>query len=77
VRCENSCLIFSDDHPLLTSFSRELFASLYEELCALDERIQAIEQRIQRVFANNEQHKKIAAVEGVGPLTPTAIVAAV
>ena len=64
--------LFSEDHPLLTSFSRELFASLYEELCALDERVQAMEQRIQRVFANNEQCQKIAAVEGVGPLTATA-----
>src|SRR5207253_4971241 len=69
--------LFSEDHPLLTSFSRELFASLYEELCALDERVQAMEQRIQRVFANNEQCQKIAAVEGVGPLTATAMVAAV
>ncbi len=41
-------LIFSEDHPLLTSFSRELFASLYEELCTLDERIQAMEAKIQR-----------------------------
>lgn len=69
--------LFSEDHPLLTSFSRELFASLYEELCALDERIQAMEQRIQRVFANNEQCQKLAAIEGVGPLTATAMVAAV
>jgi transposase len=42
--------LFSEDHPLLTSFSRELFASLYEELCALDERIRDMEARIQRVF---------------------------
>lgn len=38
-------LIFSEDHPLLTAFSRELFTSLYEELCTLDERIQAWRQR--------------------------------
>jgi transposase len=31
--------LFSEEHPLLTAFSRELFASLYEELCALDQRI--------------------------------------
>jgi len=69
--------LFSEEHPLLTAFSRELFASLYEELCALDQRIQAMEERIQRVFQNNSQCKKIAAVEGVGPLTATAMVAAV
>jgi transposase len=65
--------LFSEDHPLLTSYSRDLFASLYEELCALDERIQAMEQRIQRVFANNEQCQKIAANEGVRPVTATAM----
>jgi transposase len=70
-------LIFSEDHPLLTSFSRELFASLYEELCTLDERIQAMEAKIQRVFSTNDRCQQIAAIEGVGPVTATAIVAAV
>jgi len=70
-------VLFSEEHPLLTFFSRELFASLYEELCTLDERIEAMEERIQRVFAGNERCQKIAAVEGVGPVTATAIVAAV
>jgi transposase len=69
--------LFAEDHPLLTAFSRELFASLYEELCAIDQRIQAMEERIQRVFRANEQCQKIAAVEGVGPLIATAMVAAV
>jgi transposase len=69
--------LFAEEHPLLTAFSRELFASLYEELCALDQRIQAMEGRIQRVFQNNVQCQKIAAVEGVGPLIATAMVAAV
>jgi transposase len=70
-------LIFSEDHPLLTSFSRELFASLYEELCTLDERIQAMEAKIQRVFSASDRCQRIAAIEGVGPITATAIVAAV
>lgn len=69
--------IFSDEHDLLTSFSRELFASLYEELCALDQRIGAIDERIQRVFARTEQCQKLAAIEGVGPLIATAMVGAV
>ncbi len=69
--------LFSEDHPLLTPFSRELFASLYEELCAVDQRIQAMEERVQRVFTANEQCQRIAAIEGVGPLTATAMVAAV
>lgn len=40
-------VLFSEEHPLLTFFSRELYASLYEELCALDERIEAMDERIQ------------------------------
>jgi hypothetical protein len=50
---------------------------LYEELCVIDQRIQAMEERIQRMFRANEQCQKIAAVEGVGPLIATAMVAAV
>jgi transposase len=69
--------LFAEDHPLLTPFSRELFASLYEELCGIDERVQAMEQRVQRVFQANDQCQKIAAIEGVGPLTATAMVAAI
>jgi transposase len=69
--------LFSEEHALLTSFSRELFASLYEELCVLDQRIQAMEDRIQRVFSSHEQCQRIAAVEGVGPLIATAMVAAI
>ena len=68
---------FSEEHPLLSSFARELFAALYDELCALDERIQSIEERIRAIFRSNDLCQKIAAVEGVGPVIATAIVAAV
>lgn len=51
---------------MLTVFSRELCASLYEEFCALDQRIQTMEERIQRVFRNNAQCQKITAVGGLG-----------
>jgi transposase len=69
--------LFSEPHPQLTAFGRELFASLYEEFRGLDERIQVMEQRIERVFAEQEACQKIAAVEGVGPVIATAIVAAI
>lgn len=36
-----------------------------------------MEKQIQRVFQNNQQCQKIAAIEGVGPLIATAMVAAV
>ena len=43
----------------------------------MNQRIQAMEERIQRVFTANEQCQRIAAIEGVGPLIATAMVAAV
>jgi transposase len=64
-------------HPQLTSFAQELFASLYEELCSIDQRIEAMQMRISRVFANQEACQRIAEVEGVGPLIATAVVAAI
>jgi transposase len=67
----------SDPHPQLTPFAQELFCSLYTELCSIDERIAAMEQRIQQAFHREEACQKIAQVEGVGPVIATAIVAAI
>jgi len=50
---------------------------LYDELHVLDERIQSLEERIRAIFRSNDLCQKIAAVEGVGPVIVTAIVAAV
>jgi transposase len=58
----------SDPHPQLTPFAQELFCSLYTELCSIDERIAAMEQRIQQAFHREEACQKIAQVEGVGPV---------
>lgn len=69
--------LFSEEHPLLTSFTRELLADLYQELCALDQRIQALEGKMQTSFESQMLCQKIAKVEGIGPVTATAIVAAV
>jgi transposase len=69
--------LIAEEHPQLSPFARELFLSLYEELCALDRRIQAVEERVQRVFKEQEACQRIAAVEGVGPMIATAVVAAI
>lgn len=66
----------SDPHAQMTPFGPELFRSLYTELRSIDERIAAMEQRIQEAFHGEEACKKIAQVEGVGPVIATAIVAA-
>jgi transposase len=68
----------SEPQPELTAFAQELFASLYAELCSVDEQITAMQQRIQRAFQRDAACQKIADVEGgVGPVIATAIVAAI
>ena len=70
-------VLFSDEHPLLSAFARELIAGLYDELCQLDKRIQSLEQRIRTSFETNDLCQRVAAVEGVGPVIATAVVAAI
>src|SRR6185369_11288928 len=60
--------LFSDEHPLLTSFSRELLSELYHELCALDQRIEAFEARIEASYRANALCQRIGQIEGVGPV---------
>jgi transposase len=38
--------LIEDDSPLLSGFGRQLLASLDEELCALEQRTAAVEERI-------------------------------
>ena len=52
-------------------------ADLYQELSALDRRIQALEGKIRASFEANALCPKIAEVEGVGPVIATAVVAAI
>lgn len=69
--------VLEDAENQLTGFGRELFQCLYEELAQLDEKIGAADGRIQIAFQNTPDCRRIAAVEGVGPLIATAIVAAI
>jgi len=69
--------VLEDAENQLTGFGRELFHSLYEELVQLDVRIDAADHQIQIAFENNPDCQRIAAVEGVGPLIVTAIIAAI
>jgi len=70
-------IVLEDAENDLTGFGRRLFSSLYEELTELEEKIEAADQQIQLAFQTNEDCRRIAAVEGIGPVTATAIVAAI
>jgi len=69
--------VLEDAQNQLTGFGRELFQSLYQELAELDVKITDADARIQIAFQNYPDCRRIAAVEGVGPLIATAVVAAI
>jgi transposase len=69
-------LILEDATNELTIFSRRLFASLYDELLSLEEKIGATDGQIWAVYQASEPCQRISAVEGIGPLIATALVAA-
>lgn len=69
-------LVLEDATNELTPFSRRLFAHLYDELLSLEEKIGALDEQIECVFQASEPCQRVGAVEGIGPLTATALVAA-
>lgn len=69
--------LLEDADNALTSMGRNLFAQLNEELLKLDERVQQLDRQLQAIHRASPQCQRIAAVEGVGPVTATAMVAAI
>jgi transposase len=54
-----------------------LFHSLYEDLADLDKKIDDADHRILIAFQSHPDCRRISAIEGVGPLIATAIIAAI
>ena len=69
--------LLEDDGNELTFSTRRLFHSLYEKLAELETKITSADERIERAFRENAECQRIAAVEGIGPVTATAVVAAI
>lgn len=69
--------LLNDEEAGLTPFARETFSELYEQLVELEQRIVRVNQRLDRVFKAHPVCRKLAAVPGIGPLTATALLAAV
>lgn len=57
--------------------TREIIADLFEFMLRLDERIKALDRRIDHVFRANPDCQRISRICGVGSKTATAVVAAV
>lgn len=70
-------MILEDATNELTDSGRELFFELLQELGELDKQIAKYNKKIQRIYDQDETCQRIGKVEGVGPLTATAMVAAV
>ena len=64
------------DH-MLGALLVELVCDVREELNELDQRIAAYTKRIPDLFRSNELCQRIGKIEGIGPITATALVAAV
>ncbi|VVE47487.1 IS110 family transposase [Pandoraea soli] len=69
--------IVADTSNALTPLAREMLSDLIDQLRELDGRIAGFDKRIDAVFKASETCQRIAKIEGVGPKTATAIVAAV
>jgi len=61
----------------LTDMIRDLVREIREELAELDRRIASYNRRVRALFRTNEACQRIGQIEGIGPITATALVAAV
>ncbi|WP_333995729.1 IS110 family transposase, partial [Burkholderia orbicola] len=75
--CREIPAVVADTSNDLTPLAREMLADLMDQLRELDKRIAGFDRRIDAAFKASETCQRIAQIEGVGPKTVTAIVAAV
>lgn len=64
--------ILEDAENDLPEVAREVFANQYERLCELDSKIDEYDRKMA-----DEDAKRLMALEGIGPITATAIIASV
>jgi len=70
-------VILNDVRHELSDRGRRLIAELYNEWMALEQWIAAVDREIQNVFRSSAACQRLAKIGGIGPLTSTALVAAV
>ena len=76
VRGKLPALLESGSDPM-PPLALEIFRELYEELVALEQRIDAHDRRIERLYRGNPLCQRLGEQEGIGALTATAFVATV
>jgi transposase len=75
VRSRVPALIQDRDNDL-TSIIRSVIGDLHSELLTITDSIERIDKQLEEVFKANETCQRIEAIEGVGVITATAIIAA-
>jgi transposase len=70
-------LILEDQSNGLTSLGREMFQELYQHVVEADQKVTQADARIEKLSQQDEICKRLLKVPGIGPLTATAIIAAV
>lgn len=61
----------------LTPLTKELFSDAYEELCALNERIDKYTNKIEKLAKEDERCKNLLTIPGIGPIIATAMLSSV
>lgn len=69
--------ILDAERAKLTSMGLELFMQLYEEFCVLDKRLASYNAKIEAIATAHPVCQRLETIPGVGPLTATALIAAV
>jgi transposase len=77
VRSKLPPLLDESGSEALPALAVELFRDLYEELVQLEQRIQAHDRRVERLYRANPLCQRLGQQEGIGALTATAFVATV
>lgn len=69
--------ILEDGENNLPHLARDMFANLYQQLCHIDEQLKGYDEQIENWSRNDPVCQRLLALEGIGPLTATAMVATV
>lgn len=70
-------IILENTENELTTLAREIFCDLYENFQSLEEKVDAYTKKIVLIAKHDERCQRLCEIEGVGPLSATAVVAAV
>lgn len=70
-------LLLDDEEQKLPASIKSLLAELAQELRQTDDRVEQHDKRIQAAVKGDDRIQRLLAIEGIGPITASALVAAV